>query len=108
MSLVVDPKRVADYLGQGEDAEVIALAQEHLPIVTAFVRSYVRGNGFDGNSIPNDNLTAVIIAATARLTNNPEQNKRISVDDYSQTFSTLDGFTLPELAVLHQYRRRSA
>lgn len=98
---------VAEFLGQGDDAEVVALAGAHLPIVTTFVKAYVRSNGFT-DGVPNDDLSTVIMTATARLTVNPEQNKRISVDDYSQTFTTLDGFTLPELAVLHLYRRRSA
>lgn len=98
---------VAEFLGQGDDAEVVALAGAHLPIVTTFVKAYVRSNGFT-DGVPNDDLSTVILTATARLTVNPEQNKRISVDDYSQTFTTLDGFTLPELAVLHLYRRRSA
>lgn len=98
---------VAAYLGQGDDEEIVALAGAHLPVVTTFVKAYVRGNGF-ADGVPNDDLDTVIKSATARLTVNPEQNKRISVDDYSQTFTTLDGFTLPELAVLHLYRRRSA
>ena len=98
---------VAEYLGQGDDEQIVALAEAHLPVVTTFVKAYVRSNGFTGN-VPNDDLATVIKTATARLTVNPEQNKRISVDDYAQTFTTLDGFTLPELAVLHLYRRRSA
>lgn len=98
---------VAEFLGQGDDEQIIALAGAHLPVVTTFVKAYVRGNGFAGG-VPNDDLATVIKTATARLTVNPEQNKRISVDDYAQTFTTLDGFTLPELAVLHLYRRRSA
>lgn len=98
---------VAAFLGQGDDAEVVALAEAHLPVVTTFVKAYVRGNGF-ADGVPNDDLSTVIKTATARLTVNPEQNRRISVDDYAQTFTTLDGFTLPELAVLHLYRRRSA
>ena len=98
---------VAAFLGQGDDTEVVALAEAHLPVVTTFVKAYVRGNGFT-DAGPNDDLSTVIKTATARLTVNPEQNRRISVDDYAQTFTTLDGFTLPELAVLHLYRRRSA
>ncbi|MCK1804067.1 hypothetical protein MTQ12_13580 [Brevibacterium sp. R8603A2] len=98
---------VARFLGQGDDDEIIALAGVHLPVVTAFVRGYTRGRGFTSGE-PNEDLAHVIITATARLTINPEQNRRVSVDDYSQTYTTLDGFTLPELAILHLYRRRSA
>jgi len=42
----------------------------------------------------------VIITATARLVVNPAQVSRESMDGYSAVGS-LNGFTLPELAVLH-------
>lgn len=97
---------IADFLGRGDDTELIALAEQHLPIVTAFVRAYVRGKGFDPVEGPNADLEAVIKTATSRLVVNPQQAKRIQIDDFSQTFTTLDGFTLPELAILNLYRRR--
>ncbi|MFV2143217.1 hypothetical protein [Isoptericola sp. G70] len=99
---------VADYLGQGDDSGLVTLAGVHLPIVTAFIRAYTRGNGFDESGIPGPDIEAVITSATARLTVNPEQTKRMQIDDYSETPATLNGFTLPELAILHLYRRRTA
>lgn len=101
------PLDVAAFLGRGEDTSVLALAQAHLPIVTAFVRAYTRGGGFTFAE-PSDDLAAVIVTATARLSVNPEQAQRVTVADYAETPAVLNGFTLPELAVLHQYRRRAS
>lgn len=102
---MVTGQDVAKFLGRGDDTELASLAILHLPVVTAFVRAYVRGNGFtDGE--PNKDLEQVIKTATSRLVVNPQQARRIQIDDFSQTFATLDGFTLPELAVLNLYRRR--
>lgn len=102
---MVTGQDVADFLGRGDDTELVTLATLHLPVVTAFVRAYVRGNGFDPGYV-NPDLEAVIKTATTRLVVNPQQARRIQIDDFSQTFSTLDGFTLPELAILNLYRRR--
>lgn len=102
-----DAKAVARYLGRGSDQTVVALADEHLPIVKAFVRAYVRGAGFAADGSPAENLRAVILSACARLTTNPAQVKRWQSIDYSETPVTLAGFTLPELAILHLYRRRA-
>jgi len=98
---------VAGYLGKADEVAIVSLAQQHLPIVTAFVRAYVRGNGFEGG-LPNEDLGAVIISACARLTSNPEQARQYSTADYSESPAVLNGFTLPELAILHLYRRRTA
>lgn len=100
-------QRIAEFLGRGDDTELATLAGHHLPVVTAFVRAYTRGNGFYGFDEPNEDLEAVLTTATARLVVNPDQARRIQVDDFSQTFATLDGFTLPELAVLNMYRKRA-
>ncbi len=99
--------KVAAFLGRGDDPAVVALAGEHLPIVTAFVEAYTRGKGFTEGQ-PDGPLAAVIMTAAARLVPNPEQAKRTQVADYSETPAILDGFTLPELAILHLYRRRTA
>ena len=100
-------QRIAEFLGRGDDTELAKLAGQHLPVVTAFVRAYTRGNGFYGFDEPNEDLEAVLTTATARLVVNPDQARRIQVDDFSQTFATLDGFTQPEVAVLNRYRRRA-
>lgn len=100
-------QRIAEFLGRGDDTELAKLAGQHLPVVAAFVRAYTRGNGFYHVDEPNEDLEAVLTTATARLVVNPDQARRIQVDDFSQTFATLDGFTLPELAVLNMYRKRA-
>jgi hypothetical protein len=102
------PEDVVAYLGRGGDQTVLSLAGQHLPIVTAFVRAYTRGNGFDATDQPSTDVAAVIVSAAARLVVNPEQAKRVQIADYSEAPAVLNGFTLPELAVLHLYRRRTA
>lgn len=101
---------VASFLGQGDDQAVVSLAEAHLPIVTAFVHAYTRGRGFDGGypDSPADDIRAVIIAATARMVTNPEQARSVQVGDAQVRPAVLDGFTLPELAVLHLHRKRTA
>lgn len=96
------------FLNAKDDPEMIALAEAHLPIVTTFVKSYTRGQGFDQFGNPNKDMESVIITAGARLVVNPEQAIRVQIGDYSETPAVFNGFTLAELAVLNRYRRRSA
>lgn len=102
------PEQVAAFLGRPDDVDLVELAGAHLPIVTAFVRAYTRGNGFTEDGFGNADIRAVIVSATARLTSNPDQVKRVQVADYDESPAILNGFTLPELAILHLYRRRTA
>ncbi|WP_409485139.1 hypothetical protein [Arsenicicoccus dermatophilus] len=101
------PEAVARFLGKGDDPAVLALAGEHLPIVTAFVQAYVRDQGFDDAGHPAPPLAAVITSATARLVANPEHVAAYTAGDYSERPAVLDGWVLPELAVLHRYRKRA-
>ncbi|MGI8699881.1 MAG: hypothetical protein ACR2JU_01485 [Nocardioidaceae bacterium] len=98
---------VAAFLGMPGDSGLLALAEEHLPVVTAMVRGYPRGRGFTAEH-PADDLALIILSATARLTANPDMTTEVSIDDYSRRQAIFNGFTLPELAVLHNYRRRAA
>jgi hypothetical protein len=99
---------VARFLGRAEEARLVAMAADHVKVVAAFARGYTRGRGFDvdGAECAPD-LAAVIIAATARLVTNPSQVERENVDGY-ETVGSFAGWTLPEVFVLHQYRRRTA
>lgn len=104
---------VAAFLGV-DDPATMSKAEQHVPIVTAFVRAYTRGGGFDGDGTgtgggyyPNQDVAAVITSATARLVQNPSLARSQTTGPYSVSPGILDGFTLPELAVLHQYRRRA-
>jgi hypothetical protein len=98
---------VAGFLGRGSDTAFVALCNVHVPLVTAFVRSYVRGQGFDKYDDMEEDLRAVIITATARLVVNPAQVEREGADSY-YAVGSFNGFSLPELAVLHNFRRRTA
>jgi hypothetical protein len=103
------PQDVADFLGRGDDAKTLTLARDHLPVVTAMVRAYVRDRGFDASTRePADDLALVIISSTARLVVNPEHTIEQSVGAFSARQAIFNGWTLPELAVLHRYRRRAA
>lgn len=99
---------LADFLGQGDDTQLVALAGEHVTLVTAMARAYTRGGGFDPNDGPNDEVAAVITTASARLVTNPEQNKREQLHDYSVTPTPFVGWSLAETFVLNRYRRRAA
>ncbi|MGV9482496.1 hypothetical protein [Gordonia aichiensis] len=64
--MAVTGQTVAAFLGQGDDTTLVALAGQHVTIVTAMARAYTRDNGFTGNE-PADDIAAVITTATARL-----------------------------------------
>jgi hypothetical protein len=104
--------RIAAFLGRSDDARIVALGNEHAPVIEQFVNAYVRGNGVTVDpetlalTFPAD-LQAVIVTSTARLVVNPAQLERETYDGYSAT-GGFHGFNLPELAVLNRYRRRSA
>lgn len=103
--MVVTGLDVAEFLGQGDDPAVVALAWEHVEIVSAMVRGYTRGQGFTGDG-PADDLAAVITTATARLLANPEQlDHQVGGVGYRGGFT---GYTLAETFVLNGYRRRVA
>jgi len=98
---------VANYLGRGEDATILALAGEHLPVVEQMVRAYVRDRGFDEITGPSDDLAAVIVSSCARLVSNPEHNVSQQLGTFSIRPGIFNGWTLPELAILHRYRKRA-
>lgn len=105
------PEDVAAFLGRVGDQPVLDLAGEHLPIVTQMVRAYVRDNGFDSAGNPGDDLAAVIVSSTARLASNPasviEESHGIDDATMSTRAAIFNGWTLPELAVLHRHRKRA-
>lgn len=101
---MVDGTTVAAFLGQGDDTALVALAGQHVTIVTAMARAYTRGNGF-GAAEPNDEIAAVITTATARLVANPEQ---INTTTGSVAINGgFTGWTLAELFVLNRYRKKA-
>jgi len=106
--ITVSGAAVADYLGRGDDAELVALAGAHVEIVTEWVKSYTRGVGFSTFGEPAAAVAAVIVAATARLSNNPDGIITLTVDDYSVRNTVFEGFSLIERAILDGYRRKAA
>lgn len=98
------PQDVADFLGQGDDPTVVALAEEAVPVITAMARAYTRGNGFTADQ-PNDEIGAVITTASARLMANPDQVEyRAGNVSFQSAFT---GWTLAEAFVLNRYRKRA-
>jgi len=91
---------VASFLGSTDPA-LIALAGQHVQIITAMARTYTRGNGFNG-STPRDDLAAVITVATARLVANPEQLQH-QIGSVAMR-GGFQGWSLAELFVLNSYR----
>lgn len=100
--------RVAAFVGRDGDAEAIAAAAEYVPVVATYVHGYTRGRGWSPAGVPAGPLKAVIVAAAARLLANPEQVAVYTLGDYSERPAVLSGWTLPERAVLHRYRRTAA
>lgn len=93
---------VADFLGQGTDVSLVALAEEVVPVITAIVMSYTRGRGSTAG-VPNNELDAVIITASARMVANPEQiPTRVGSVEIRGGFQ---GFSLAETFVLNRFRR---
>ena len=101
---MVTGQDVADFLGQGDDQSVVALAGQHLQIIKAMAQAYTRGNGFDEGH-PNDEIAAVLVTATARLMANPDQTMyKVGSVSYQSHFR---GWTLAETFVLNRYRSRA-
>lgn len=100
-------QQVAEYLGRGDEPALVALAGQHLPMVRAAVFAYTRGKGFTTGE-PDDALEAVIISSCARSCTNPQQDKQHTVGPFSVTPGMFSGWTLPELSILHAYRKRAA
>lgn len=102
--MAVAGQDVADFLGQGTDTALVALAGEVVPVITAMVSAYTRGRGFEAGN-PNDELTAVITTASARMVANPEQlPTRVGSVEIR---AGLQGFSLAETFVLNRYRKRA-
>lgn len=98
-------QEVADFLGQGDDTTVVAMAEEALPIIKAMAHAYTRGCGFDSAGKMTDGIRAVVITATARLMANPDQVQyRAGEVSYQSMFN---GWTLAEQFVLNRYRKRA-
>ena len=105
---MTDGHRVAEFLGRGDDSTLVALAGQHVQIVTAMAMAYTRGRGFE-DGVPADDVAAVIVTATARLVANPEQvPKDQTAGSFSlRTYAGFKGWSLAETFVLDRYRKKA-
>ncbi len=104
--LNVTAQDIADFLGQGNDTDLVAQARQHLEAVRWLAYAYTRGVGFTRYASPTTyDLASALITATARLAANPEQ---IPYDVGGVSLrGGFTGWSLAELAVLNRYRRRA-
>ncbi|MGB3286049.1 hypothetical protein [Mycolicibacter algericus] len=96
-----EPEEAVELL-QGGDREVCT------SVVTVMARAYTRGNGFTAGE-PNEEITAVIVTAAARLAAN---TAGFPIDQTAGEFSqslrgAFGGWTLAEQFVLNRYRVRA-
>lgn len=92
---------VAQFLGQGDDAALVTLAEKSADVVTKMAKAYTRDGGFTAG-VPNAEIAAVITTAAARLVANPEQlSSTVGTVSIRGGFS---GWTLTERLVLNRYR----
>ena len=109
MEFVAPPTglEVAKVFGRENDPDFVALCGQHASLITRMVGGYCRGQGFDDGGWVREDLRQVIVLAAARLAVNPSQQEVESADGYMAR-GGFHGFSLPELAILHSYRRRTA
>lgn len=100
------PGDVVRLLGREDDTDLVNVAEQALHVVTAQVRGYTRDRGFSGDQ-PALDIEAVILTSAARLAANPENLRSEAIGEYSVQRQVIDGWTLPELAILNRYRRRA-
>lgn len=99
---------VARNIDAAGDEDVIELATLHVQIVEGFVYGYTRGKGFSEDGVPDRPLRNVIVMAASKLTYNPEQVSWFRSGEYSERPAQWQGWSLMDLAVLNQYRKRWA
>lgn len=80
-----------------------------LVVVTAMAKAYTRGNGFDPDGVPNDELRAVILSAACRMIANPRGiDLAESIGPQSVSFrGAFTGWTVAETFTLNRYRKRA-
>lgn len=80
-----------------------------VPLVTQMAKAYTRDHGFDEDGVPNEDIKAVIVVASARLSANGSQvSHAMSVGEFSLDIRNgFNGWTLAELSVLNRYRKRA-
>ena len=96
------------YAGMTATEQLSTVVREHVELVTYQVYGYTRGQGFTDEMVPDKPLRAVIVSATARSFPNPTGSGQVKLGSVTANPGIYAGWTLPELAILHNYRRRQA
>lgn len=104
--MILTPTDVLTFLGTTGDGQDVASVQTHLDTATVMVKAYTRGGGFTGTE-PSEDVAAVIVSCASRLYRNPTLDRSMSIGPAQTSPGIFNGWTLPELAVLHTYRRRA-
>ncbi|OBK84674.1 hypothetical protein A5649_03995 [Mycolicibacter heraklionensis] len=97
------PESLGEYLGVPVTA---AQAAAVINVVKAMVSAHTRGVGFTDGEL-NDQLSSVILSASARLLMNTTGVVQESMGPVMVRHGDAFGFTLPELMVLNRYRKRA-
>lgn len=83
-------------------------ADRIVEIVTQLAKGYTRGRGFDASGVPVGDVRAVVLAASARLYENPQGVVSRSMGPFQVQFAPDQfGWTVAELYVLNRYRERA-
>lgn len=100
---------VLTFLGESiEEGQDVSQVEAVIATAKAMVKAYTRGGGFmAGGTIPESDVEAVIISCAARLYRNPSLDRNQTVGPFQTSPGVFNGWSLPELAVLHRYRTRA-
>lgn len=104
--MIVLPADVLAFLGQPTEGADTAALVSHINAATLMVKAYTRGGGFT-NGEPSDDVAAVIVSCASRMHGNPTNDRQQSMGPFQTSPGVFNGWTLPETAVLHQYRKRA-
>lgn len=90
--------------GPPDDAALVAAVD----VITGLARAYTRSRGFDDNG-PNEDISTVIVTASARLVSNPAQfTREWDAGRGSRAYrGGFTGWSLAEQAALNRYRVRA-
>lgn len=99
---------LADFLGRPVNEQQ---GQAVLGVVSAMAGAYTRNLGFDDDGIPNDDIRAVILSASARLVT-PSANSQLDVSEsHGPSSVRVSGapiaWSVSERFVLDRYRKKA-
>lgn len=107
MSTRVTHSDVLAFLGTPEAGQDVAQLTSVIGVASAMVKGYTRGRGFNQFGDVDNDLAAVIVSCASRLYRNPTLDRSQSAGPFTQQPGVFAGWTLAELAILHNYRVRS-